>query len=129
HTPSVKPFPISVAPEFVEHPPRVSRAELLRLPGLQTEFVGVGVERIDYTKGLPERIRALRFFFETYPEYREPLVFVQLAAPSRGMIDRYQEIQREVEEGVRELNQAFQTKTWRTFLNLLAQNEHSDLRD
>src|SRR5881296_2687184 len=84
-------------------------------------------ERIDYTKGLPERIRALRFFFETYPEYRERLVFVQLAAPSRGMIDRYQEIQREVEDGVRELNQAFQTKTWRPFLYLKAHHEHRDI--
>ena len=127
HTTSVKPFPISVAPEFVDDPPRVSRAELLRRLGIQAEFLGVGVERIDYTKGLPERIRALRFFFETYPEYRERLVFVQLAAPSRGMIDRYQEIQREVEEGVRELNQAFQTKTWRPFLYLKAHHEHRDI--
>jgi trehalose-6-phosphate synthase/HAMP domain-containing protein len=127
HTTSVKPFPISVAPEFVDDPPRVSRAELLRRLGIQAEFLGVGVERIDYTKGLPERIRALRFFFETYPEYRERLVFVQLAAPSRGMIDRYQEIQREVEERVRELNQAFQTKTWRPILYLKAHHEHRDI--
>jgi trehalose 6-phosphate synthase len=127
HTTSVKPFPISVAPEFVDDPPRVSRAELLRRLGITAEFLGVGVERIDYTKGLPERIRALRFFFEIHPEYRERLVFVQLAAPSRGMIDRYQEIQREVEEGVRELNQAFQTKTWRPFLYLKAHHEHRDI--
>jgi trehalose-6-phosphate synthase/HAMP domain-containing protein len=127
HTTYVKPFPISVAPEFVDDPPRVSRAELLRKLGIQAEFLGVGVERIDYTKGLPERIRALRFFFETYPEYRERLVFVQLAAPSRGMIDRYQEIQREVEDRVRELNQAFQTKTWRPILYLKAHHEHRDI--
>jgi trehalose 6-phosphate synthase len=127
HTTYVKPFPISVAPEFVDDPVRVSRAELLRRLGIQAEFLGVGVERIDYTKGLPERIRALRFFFETYPEYRERLVFVQLAAPSRGMIDRYQEIQREVEDGVRDLNQAFQTKTWRPFLYLKAHHEHRDI--
>jgi len=127
HTTSVKPFPISVAPEFVDDPPRVSRAELLRRLGITAEFLGVGVERIDYTKGLPERIRALRFFFETYPEYRERLVFVQLAAPSRGMIDRYQEIQREVEDRVRELNQAFQTKTWRPILYLKAHHEHRDI--
>jgi trehalose 6-phosphate synthase len=127
HTTYVKPFPISVAPEFVDDPVRVSRAELLRRLGIQAEFIGVGVERIDYTKGLPERIRALRFFFETYPEYRERLVFVQLAAPSRGMIDRYQEIQREVEDGVRDLNQAFQTKTWRPFLYLKAHHEHRDI--
>jgi len=127
HTTYVKPFPISVAPEFVDEPPRVSRAELLRKLGIQAEFLGVGVERIDYTKGLPERIRALRFFFETYPEYRERLVFVQLAAPSRGMIDRYQEIQKEVEDRVREINQAFQTKTWRPILYLKAHHEHRDI--
>jgi trehalose 6-phosphate synthase len=127
HTTYVKPFPISVAPEFVDDPPRVSRAELLRKLGIQAEFLGVGVERIDYTKGLPERIRALRFFFETYPEYRERLVFVQLAAPSRGMIDRYQEIQREVEDRVREINQAFQTKSWRPIVYLKAHHEHRDI--
>ena len=127
HTTYVKPFPISVAPEFVDDPPRVSRSELLRRLGISAEFLGVGVERIDYTKGLPERLSALQFFFETYPQYRERLVFVQLAAPSRGTINRYQEIQREVEEKVRELNQMFQTKTWRPVLYLKAHHEHRDI--
>src|SRR6059036_981163 len=127
HTTSVKPFPISVAPEFVDDPLRESRTELLRRLGISAEFIGVGVERIDYTKGLPERLAALRFFFESYPQYRERLVFVQLAAPSRGTINRYQEIQREVEEKVRELNQMFQTKTWRPVLYLKAHHEHRDI--
>jgi trehalose-6-phosphate synthase len=127
HTTSVKPFPISVAPEFVDDPPRVSRSELLRRLGISAEFIGVGVERIDYTKGLPERLSALQFFFESYPQYRERLVFVQLAAPSRGTIGRYQEIQREVEDKVREINQMFQTKTWRPVLYLKAHHEHRDI--
>ena len=127
HTTYVKPFPISVAPEFVDDPPRVSRPELLRRLGISAEFLGLGVERIDYTKGLPERLSALQFFFETYPQYRERLVFVQLAAPSRSTINRYQEIQREVEEKVRELNQMFQTKTWRPVLYLKAHHEHRDI--
>ena len=127
HTTYVKPFPISVAPEFVDDPPRVSRSELLRRLGISAEFLGLGVERIDYTKGLPERLSALQFFFETYPQYRERLVFVQLAAPSRSTINRYQEIQREVEEKVRELNQMFQTKTWRPVLYLKAHHEHRDI--
>src|SRR5437667_12196270 len=127
HETHVKPFPISVAPEFVDEPPRVSRAELLRRLGITAEFVGVGVERIDYTKGIPERLRALRYFFETYPEYRERLVFVQLAAPSRTTIKRYQDIQHEVEDTVREINQMFQTKTWRPILYLKAHHEHRDI--
>jgi len=127
HETYVKPFPISVAPEFVDDPVRVSRTELLRRLGITAEFIGVGVERIDYTKGIPERFRALRFFFETYPEYRERLVFVQLAAPSRSTIKRYQDIQHEVEDTVREINQMFQTKTWRPILYLKAHHEHRDI--
>src|SRR5205807_2098032 len=77
----VKPFPVSVAPEFVADPPATTRQELLDGLGISTEFLGIGVERIDYTKGLPERFLALQRFFERYPAYRERLVFVRLAAP------------------------------------------------
>src|SRR5207244_1024969 len=75
-TTSVKPFPISVAPAFLDDPPQRTREELRRDLGISAEFFGVGVERVDYTKGLPERFRALRWFFERYPEYRERRVFV-----------------------------------------------------
>ena len=124
---SVKPFPIGVAPEFVDDPPRRTREELLGELGISAEFLGVGVERIDYTKGLPERIRALRWFFDRYPEYRGRLVFVQLAAPSRSTITRYQELQREVEETVKEVNQALQTSHWRPILYLDRHHEHRDI--
>ncbi len=95
HATYVKPYPISVAPEFVDSVPSVTRRDrLLAELGLDTELLGVGVERIDYTKGLPERFRALQHFFERHPEYRERLIFVQLAAPSRSRIKRYQELLR-----------------------------------
>ncbi len=123
----VKPFPISVAPEFVDAPPAVSREELLRELGVSAEFLGVGVDRLDYTKGLPERFRALHWFFERYPEYRERVVFVQLGAPSRSTIPRYQELQREVEDTVREVNQALQTKSWRPILYLERHHERRDI--
>jgi trehalose 6-phosphate synthase len=122
----VKPFPISVAPEMVEEPPAASREDLLRELGISAEFLGVGVERIDYTKGLPERFRAIERFFERHPEYRELLVFVQLAAPSRTHIKRYQDLQLEVEETVKEINGKLQSKTWRPILFL---NRHFDHRE
>jgi trehalose 6-phosphate synthase len=52
---------------------------------------------------------------------------VQLAAPSRGTINRYQEIQREVEDAVRDINQAFQTKSWRPVHYLKGHHEHRDI--
>jgi trehalose-6-phosphate synthase/HAMP domain-containing protein len=113
HATAVKPLPISVTPEFIESPPAISRQDLVARLGLDPEFLGVGVDRIDYTKGLPERFLALQRFFERYPAYRERLVFVQLAAPSRSQIKRYQELQLEIEQTVDRVNRAVGTRTWR----------------
>jgi trehalose 6-phosphate synthase len=127
HVTSVKPFPISVAPGFVDNPPATSRQELLASLDTTAEFLGVGVERLDYTKGLPERFRALGRFFERFPEYRERLVFVQLAAPSRSTIPRYQALEAEVDTAVQEVNGAYQTKRWKPILYLKRHHEHRDI--
>jgi len=124
---AVKPFPISVAPGFVDDPLQRTREELLRELGVSAEFLGVGVERVDYTKGLPERFRALRWFFERYPEYRGRVVFVQLAAPSRSTIKRYAEFALEVEQTVREVNEALGTASWRPILYLARHHEHREI--
>ena len=127
HTTYVKPFPISVAPEFVEDPPRISRDSLLNDLGIEAEFLGVGVERMDYTKGLPERFWAIKRFFERSPEYRERMVFVQLAAPSRSHIPRYRELEAEVERAVEEINRELQTKEWRPILLLKGHHSHREI--
>ncbi len=127
HTTYVKPFPISVAPAFVDEPSRISREELCRELGISAEFLGVGVERVDYTKGLPERFRALQWFFERYPDYRERVVFVQIGAPSRSTIPRYLELLREVEETVKQVNQSLQTRTWRPIVYLDRHYDHRDI--
>ena len=127
HTTLVKPFPISVAPEFVPNPPTSTREDILRELGISCEFLGVGVERLDYTKGLPERIRAVGRFFERNPEYRERLVFVQLAAPSRSSIARYQEIEAEVDAAVREVNTRLATRKWRPVLYLKRHHDHREI--
>ena len=126
HTTYVRPFPISVAPHFVEDPPTTSRKALLDELGIAAEFLGVGVERVDYTKGLLERFRALERFFERFPEYRERLVFVQLGAPSRSRIKRYAELQAEVEATVDAVNAALRTKSWQPIVYL---KRHHDRRD
>ena len=128
HTTYVKPFPISVAPDFVDEPPATSREALLESLDIPSaEFLGVGVERLDYTKGLPERFRALGRFFERYPEYRERVVFVQLAAPSRSALPRYQEIEAEVDDVVSSVNAAYQTKRWRPIVYLKRHHDHRDI--
>jgi trehalose-6-phosphate synthase len=127
HTTLVKPFPISVAPAFVDDPPKVTRAQLLAELGLDVEFLGVGVERLDYTKGLPERIRAIGRFFDQHPGYRERMTFVQLAAQSRTEIPRYRALVEEVRQSVETVNSRLQTGAWRPILLLTDHYNHRDL--
>jgi trehalose-6-phosphate synthase len=123
----VKPFPISVATEPPDVPP-TTRAQVLAGLGLSSiELLGVGVERVDYTKGLVERFRALERFFDRYPEYRERVTFVQVASPSRSLIKRYQDLQREVRDTVMEINTRLATKSWRPILYLDRHHDHSEI--
>jgi alpha,alpha-trehalose-phosphate synthase [UDP-forming] len=123
----VKPFPISVAPEPLDAPTS-TRAEVLAGLGLSSvELVGIGVERVDYTKGLVERFRALERFLVRYPEYRERLTVVQVASPSRSAIKRYQEFQREVEQTVADVNAKLGTKTWKPILYLDRHHDHREI--
>ncbi len=112
HSTRVMPFPISVAPEPAAAPDADRKSIRTRL-GIDEMFVGLGVERVDYTKGLPERMRAIRRFFERWPEYRGRAVFLQVASPSRSSIPRYKALQEEIQTLVREINDAIGDRGWR----------------
>jgi trehalose 6-phosphate synthase len=113
HTTHVQPFPISIAVDEETDGRVPSREALLAELEIEAEFLGIGVERLDYTKGLPERLRAIRRFFERWPEYRGRVVFVQIASPSRSRIERYQRLQQEVRETVRRINDEIGGRGWR----------------
>ena len=115
HMTHVQPFPISVAtdPPDAEMLPRATvRAQL----GVDGGLVALGVERVDYTKGLPERMRAIRRFFQRWPEYRRRAVFIQVASPSRSSIPRYQALQQEIHDLVRDINEELGERGWRPIL-------------
>jgi trehalose 6-phosphate synthase len=112
---------------MVEDPPDISREQLLAELGVSAEFLGVGVERVDYTKGLPERFRALERFFERNPQYLGRVVFAQLAAPSRSRIQRYQDLQLEVEEIIKDINGRLQSRSWRPILYLSRHHDHREI--
>jgi trehalose-6-phosphate synthase len=126
HRTWVRPFPISVAPDDAE--PLPSRAALRAELGIGTEWLGVGVERVDYTKGLPERIRALRRFFERWPEFRRRVTFVQIASLSRSRIPRYRALQEEVREAVRAINEEFGERGWLPIVYRERHHEHAEIR-
>jgi trehalose 6-phosphate synthase len=112
HTTRVQPFPISVAADPTPAGAPTRAAVRARL-GLEDKLIALGVERVDYTKGLPERMRAVRRFFQRWPEYRGRAVFVQVASPSRSSIPRYQALQQEIQDLVRDINEEIGERGWR----------------
>ena len=133
HKVLIKPFPISVAfDEGVEDKqPRdkaTLRETILKEIGVQSRYIGVGVDRIDYTKGIPERFRAIERFLEKYPEFVETFTFVELGAPSRDHIRKYRDLMIETEEIVEKVNWRFQTKKWKPIVYLKAHHSHEEIR-
>src|SRR6266702_8806772 len=114
----VRPFPISI--DFEEHEADAGSAAIdqemeswRQQLGLDGEAIGIGIDRIDYTKGIPERFRALDRFLEKYPTYREQLVFVQIGVPSRTHVPHYKALNDETDALVEEINWKWSTDTWR----------------
>ncbi len=134
HTTLVKPFPISIA--FPQHESGWEgedsktdlKFRLFRELGVQAWYLGVGVDRIDYTKGIVERFQGIERFLERFPAYREKLTFVELGAPSRTHIKKYHDLVAEVESEADRINWKFQTKTWKPIVFRKAHHTHEDIR-
>jgi trehalose 6-phosphate synthase len=72
-------------------------------------MVGVGFDRLDYTKGIPDRLRAVGRFFEKYPSYKEKVVFIQAGVPSRVEIAEYKKLSEEIDRVEEEINSRWAT--------------------
>jgi trehalose 6-phosphate synthase len=120
---AVRPFPISI--DFDRHVALAKSAAVevmigrwRRQLGLREEFVGIGIDRLDYTKGIPERLRAIDHFLKKHPSYRERFVFVQIAVPSRVHIRQYKMLDDEIAGLVEEINWKWSTDSWRPIIFL-----------
>jgi trehalose 6-phosphate synthase len=117
----VRAFPISV--DFTGISERAGAedvvAEMDRLKhehNLRQEFIGVGIDRVDYTKGIPERLRAIDLFLTQNPQYEGRLTFVQASEPSRIHVDEYKKINEEIDELVEEINWRHWRSRWKPVL-------------
>jgi alpha,alpha-trehalose-phosphate synthase [UDP-forming] len=132
HHTTVRPFPISV--EMGEADPRLpresayeERAVLLKNLGVEAAIMGVGVDRMDYTKGILERFLAVERFLEKYPRYQGVFTFVQIGAPTRTHIKRYHDLQAEVEAEADRINWRFQADQWKPIVLLNRQHSHKEI--
>lgn len=103
-------YPIGIDPEnFIEglKKPKVQE----RIATLERKFQGikliVGVDRLDYIKGVPQKLHALEVFLTEHPEWVGKIVLVQVAVPSRQDVEEYQNLRAVVNELVGRINGRF----------------------
>lgn len=120
----VQPFPISVDFDRIsqEAKTRAVEREMDRLRqelNLEGKYVGIGMDRLDYIKGIPERLQALDKFLEDFPQYIGKVVFIQSSVPSRGRIDSYQEITQMIACLITDINEKYGDDSWKPIIPLL----------
>jgi len=131
HLTIVRPFPISVATNGdhpVPHGPSPQLQALLhRELGSRPPYLGIGVDRVDYTKGIPERLRGIERLFELHPEFKEKFSFIQIGAPSRTHIKRYQDLMAEVEAEVARINHKLKSGSWKPIVFVARHHSHAEI--
>jgi trehalose-6-phosphate synthase/GAF domain-containing protein len=132
HITRVRPYPISVA--F----PQDTGTQVIRITGegrgalfselgIDASLLGVGVDRVDYTKGIIERFRGIERFLDLYPTYQRRFTFVELGAPSRTDIPRYQQFLDEVTAEAERINARFEAGRWKPIVLLKRHHSHEEI--
>jgi alpha,alpha-trehalose-phosphate synthase [UDP-forming] len=123
HKTAIHPFPISV--DFAEISRDAMKEDVAKeIDGLKNRFglhdvaIGVGIERYDYTKGVPDRLRAIDRLLEKYPQYQGKLVFIQAGVTSRIHIEAYQNLNKEIESLVEHINWKYASGQWKPIIFL-----------
>jgi trehalose 6-phosphate synthase len=117
-----------------KEPAMVSRGELDRVNfqtyrelGIEGAKLLLGVDRMDYTKGIVERLLAIEHLLEENPWYLEQISFVQIASPSRTRIPTYVALRLQVEEEVERINRRFQSSRWKPIRLIQRQCSHDEV--
>jgi trehalose-6-phosphate synthase len=156
HLSIVRPFPISVAWDEHdpndsgfkgERPGGIGRPEIVKAThnaeleeefeigsgplhselGIEGKHLILGVDRMDYTKGIVERMLAFESLLDEHPWYLEKVVFAQIAAPSRTRIPSYVGLRTQVLDTVARINKKFETSNWKPIILIERQCSHEEV--
>jgi trehalose 6-phosphate synthase/phosphatase len=123
-------FPIAIDyDEFADaaDTPEIAERALRLREELRTKYLVLGVDRLDYTKGLVERLLAYRTFLDLFPQMRGQVTLVQVAVPSREALPKYRELRLEVERLVSKINGKYTQPGWVPIHYLYRSLERADL--
>jgi trehalose-6-phosphate synthase len=133
HVTRVRPYPISVAfpegapPDEESRSAGAERAAICEELGIEASLLGVGVDRVDYTKGILERFRAIERFLDQYPAFQRRFSLVQIGAPSRTDIVRYKNFLDEVASEAERINARFHSGRWKPIVFLKRHHSHEEI--
>jgi trehalose-6-phosphate synthase len=132
HFTLVRPFPVSVVfdtetagASAMASPPEPE--DLFKSLGAEGTLMGVGVDRMDYTKGILERFRGIERFLEKYPAYHNKFSFVQIGAPSRTDIAQYRALVEDIQSEADRINARFQQGAWKPIILLKRHHSHEEI--
>lgn len=117
HTTLIKAYPIGINPVYIHKlasQPLSDQAVLKNLTSTITTILAA--ERLDYSKGIPERLQAFAAFLQRYPQYLEQIQLYQIACPSRLDIQTYQQLRQQVHTLVEQINSQFATASWQPII-------------
>ena len=122
----IEPFPISVDFDRISEQAGTEAVDremenLRREFNLEGKYIGIGMDRLDYTKGIPERLMALDKFLEDNPRYRGKIVFIQAGMPSRTQIGIYRELEHRVDDRINAINGKYGTAFWQPVIPMMRQ--------
>ena len=127
HRTLIKPFPISISfPGSAEAHGDADRKTLDTL-GIHSTHLILGVDRLDYTKGILERFKGVEFLLDEHPEYRGDLALLQIASPTRESVKKYKEYAAQVTAEAERINKKFSAKGWKPIILEKKHYSHKEL--
>ncbi|MEK9154432.1 MAG: trehalose-6-phosphate synthase [Patescibacteria group bacterium] len=127
HRTAIKPFPISIAfPGTAEGHDQPSR-KMIETLGIHGKFLVLGVDRLDYTKGILERFKGIEFLLDAHPEYKNNLTLLQIASPTRETVEKYREYAARVTEEAERINKRFESNGWKPIVLEKKNYSHDEL--
>lgn len=125
HVSLIKALPISIAfPNPIKNKSdNFDSRKFLKNLNVKTKHIALGVDRLDYTKGILERLKGIEIFLQRNPQYIGNFTFIQVAAPSRSKIKEYQQFAKDVEGEVERINNQFRKNGWKPIV--LFQRHHT----
>ncbi len=127
HQTLIKPFPISIAfPGRAEAHGTPDRTILDTL-GIRSQRIVLGVDRLDYTKGILERFKGIEFLLDEHPAYKGELTLLQIASPTRESVEKYREYAAQVTAEAERVNKKFATNGWKPIILEKRNYSHDEL--